>query len=95
MPVINWFVRYATLCDFRLLLRCNEIFIVVGYYALHIGSVLQKLQDNLDIGNQLPMYDGLNPGRAKISVHYCFSNFCNFIEKFNKEVWDRCTPSVV
>jgi len=51
VPFINWFVRYATLRDFRLLLWCNEIFIVVGYYALHVGSALLKLQGNLYIGN--------------------------------------------
>jgi len=66
VPVINWFVRYAILRDFRLLLRCNEIFTLLGYYALHIGSVLLKLQDSLDIGKQLPIYDVLNPGRVKI-----------------------------
>lgn len=51
VPVINWFVRYATLHDFRLLLWCNEIFIVVGYYALHVGSALLELQGILYIGN--------------------------------------------
>lgn len=85
MPVINWFVRYATQRDFRLLLRCNEIFTLVGYYALHIGSVLLKLQDNLDIGNQLPMYDVLNPGRVNISICHCFSNFVILLKNLTKK----------
>jgi hypothetical protein len=85
VPVINWFVRYATLHDFRLLLWCNEIFTLVGYYALHIGSVLMKLQDNLDVGNQLPMCDVLNPGRVKISIRHSFSNCVILLKNLTKK----------
>ena len=102
MPVIIWFVRYGSLRDFRLLLRCNEIFIVVGYCALHVGSallklqgnldsgnvgsVLLKLQGNLDSGNQLPVYDVLNPGRVKISIRHSFSNFVILLKHLTKKL---------